>query len=107
MKKAVRKKQLSSKMAPNSPQAQKPRSYISTRPLAKILIGKIIEYGPLVLLSQLLLLISPLVYYGAAGEFENVPKMAFLQWGIIILAFLRLLVPLPRGTFKTWAWTSS
>ena len=47
------------------------------------IIAKIIEFGPLLLIGC-----GPLIFYGKSGEFENVPKMAFLQWGIIVLAVL-------------------
>ncbi len=50
---------------------------------ARSLIADIIAFGPLVLLGC-----GPLIFYGQSGEFENVPKMAFLQWGIVALAVL-------------------
>jgi tetratricopeptide (TPR) repeat protein/O-antigen ligase len=49
------------------------------------IIDNIIALGPLVLIGC-----GPLVFYGQSGEFENVPKMAFLQCGIILLALLRI-----------------
>ncbi len=48
-------------------------------------IGGILDWGPLLLLG-----ISPLVFHGSAGEFENVPKMAFLQFWIVIFALIRI-----------------
>ena len=47
------------------------------------IIAKIIEFGPLVLIG-----LGPLIFYGKAGEFENVPKMAVLQCGILLLALM-------------------
>ena len=52
----------------------------------------LLVFGPLVLLG-----VSPLVFYGQAGEFENVPKMAFLQCGIIVLSLVTDLALYTRG----------
>jgi hypothetical protein len=38
-----------------------------------------------------LLGVAPLVFFRTSGEFENNPKMAFLQWGISILALSQAL----------------
>ncbi len=39
---------------------------------------------------------APLIFLKIAGEFENNPKMAFLQWGIALLALLAVLKALKK-----------
>jgi hypothetical protein len=60
-------------------------AFFSRQKKINTVFSKIIEFGPLVLLGA-----GPLIFYGKAGEFENVPKMAVLQCGIILLALLSL-----------------
>jgi tetratricopeptide (TPR) repeat protein len=43
------------------------------------------DFGPAVLLGA-----APFVFLRSGGEFENYPKMLFLQWGIAVLALLWL-----------------
>jgi len=64
------------------------------------LADALLVFGPLVLLG-----VSPLVFYGQAGEFENVPKMAFLQCGIIVLSLARVWRFKPGAGF-TWKITA-
>lgn len=54
--------------------------------LAVRFVEKTVSWGPLFLLG-----VAPLVYLKLGGEFENNPKMAFLQWGIALLALVRVL----------------
>jgi tetratricopeptide (TPR) repeat protein len=87
MTKAKRKKP-SAKQQPRKvkKQAAKAGTTLFSGPKdSRSIIDKIIEFGPLFLLG-----FGPLFFYGKAGEFENVPKMAFLQCGIILLALLRI-----------------
>jgi len=84
----AKKKKPSAKQQPRKVKKQTAGADISFFSRLKDLntiISKIIEFGPLVLLG-----LGPLIFYGKAGEFENVPKMAFLQCGIILLALLRI-----------------
>ena len=59
-------------------------------------IDTLLVYGALFLLG-----VSSLVFYGQAGEFENVPKMAFLQVGIIVLSLVRIW-HFKKGEGFTW-----
>ena len=87
MTKAKRKKP-SAKQQPRKVKKQAAKAGTTLFPGPKdsrSIVDKIIEFGPLFLLG-----FGPLFFYGKAGEFENVPKMAFLQCGIILLALLRI-----------------
>jgi len=60
------------------------------------LIEKTVSLGPLFLLG-----VAPLIYLKLGGEFENNPKMAFLQWGIVLLALIQLL-PFQKQEAFVW-----
>jgi len=57
-------------------------------------LERVLEYAPLFLLG-----VAPVVFLKSAGEFENNPKMAFLQWGIGLLALLALA---RRAGLRSW-----
>ena len=58
-------------------------------------LDKVMELGPLFLLG-----VAPLVFFKMGGEFENTPKMAFLQWGIAVLAIIQVLRIKKTGSFN-------
>ena len=60
----------------------------NTRPLR----ARLLDFGPAVLLG-----VVPFVFLRTGGEFENYPKMLFLQWGIAALVLLRLTRRSPGG----------
>ena len=90
----TKKKKPAAKPDGGSTQAvrQVPGSWFEKIPIAEGLL----VLGPLFLLG-----VSPLIFYGQAGEFENVPKMAILQWGIILLSLVRIW-HFKQGAGFTW-----
>lgn len=60
-----------------------------------VLRDNVLRWGPVVLWG-----VTPLVFLRAAGEFDNNPKMIFLQSGIALLGIVALLRPGAGG----WRW---
>ncbi len=75
--------------------AQTPSRKPGGVPEKQKILDRAVELGILFLLG-----VSPLVFLRIGGEFENNPKMGFLQWGIAVLAIIKALRIKKSGMFN-------
>jgi tetratricopeptide (TPR) repeat protein len=90
MKKRIKKSKQSSTTIHRKTRQQDTTLSIPSSSQRKKLKDKINELGYIFLGALILLGISPLIFYGQAGEFENVPKMAVIQWVVLFLVLIKV-----------------
>ncbi len=73
-----------------------PAAGAAAEPSPQSWCDRFFEYAPLYLLG-----VAPLVFFRIGGEYDNNPKMAFLQWGVSLLSIAALLYFRKGGT-ATW-----